>query len=87
MEVVLSLILASIIGTIAGLGLVQFTKGFIFAKRNTVTAQKGQITLSRLIKEFGAITSIPSSPAPSQFSITYSRNPSDPTDTHTISSA
>ena len=86
LEVVLSLILAGIIGTIAGLGLVQFTKGFIFAKRNTVTAQKGQMTTSRLMKEFGAITSILSSPAPTAFSITYSRNPSDPTDTHTVAS-
>ena len=85
-EIVLVLVLAGIIGTIGGLGLVQFSKGFIFAKKTSTTAQKGQIAMARLIREFGAITSIPSTPVPSEFSITYSRNPSDPTDTHTISS-
>ena len=63
LEVVLSLVLAGVVGTIAGMGLVQFTKGFVFAKKNTVTAQKGQFAMSRILKELGSATAVSSSPA------------------------
>jgi len=78
-EVIASLVLVGIIGAIAGMGLVQIYKGFVFSKKTTATAQKGQITISRLVKEFSAITSISSGTATS---ITFTR---DPGVTHTIS--
>jgi len=78
-EVIVSLVLVGIIGAIAGMGLVQISKGFVFSKKTAATAQKGQITISRLVKEFSAITSISSGTATS---ITFTR---DPGVTHTIS--
>jgi prepilin-type N-terminal cleavage/methylation domain-containing protein len=78
-EVIVSLVLVSIIGAVAGMGLVQISKGFVFSKKTTATAQKGQITISRLVKEFSAITSVSSGTATS---ITFTR---DPGVTHTIS--
>ncbi len=78
-EVIASLVLVGIIGAIAGMLLVQISKGFVFSKKTATTAQKGQITISRLVKEFSAITSISSGTATS---ITFTR---DPGVTHTIS--
>ena len=78
-EVIVSLVLVGIIGAIAGMLLVQISKGFVFSKKTAATAQKGQITISRLVKEFSAITSISSGTATS---ITFTR---DPGVTHTIS--
>jgi len=78
-EVIVSLVLVGIIGSLAGMLLVQISKGFVFSKKTAATAQKGQITISRLVKEFSAITSISSGTATS---ITFTR---DPVVTHTIS--
>ena len=78
-EVIVSLVLVGIIGAIAGMLLVQISKGFVFSKKTAATAQKGQITISRLVKEFSSITSISSGTATS---ITFTR---DPGVTHTIS--
>ena len=78
-EVIVSLVLVGIIGAIAGMLLVQISKGFVFSKKTAATAQKGQITISRLVKEFSTITSISSGTATS---ITFTR---DPGVTHTIS--
>jgi len=78
-EVIVSLVLVGIIGAIAGILLVQISKGFVFSKKTAATAQKGQITISRLVKEFSAITSISSGTATS---ITFTR---DLGVTHTIS--
>jgi prepilin-type N-terminal cleavage/methylation domain-containing protein len=78
-EVVVSLVLVGIIGAIVGMLLVQISKGFVFSKKTAATAQKGQITISRLVKEFSSITSISSGTATS---ITFTR---DPGVTHTIS--
>jgi prepilin-type N-terminal cleavage/methylation domain-containing protein len=71
-EVIVSLVLVGIIGAIAGMLLVQISKGFVFSKKTTSTTQKGQITISRLVKEFSAITSISSGTATS---ITFTRDP------------
>jgi prepilin-type N-terminal cleavage/methylation domain-containing protein len=78
-EVIVSLVLVGIIGAIVGMLLVQISKGFVFSKKTAATAQKGQITISRLVKEFSSITSISSGTATS---ITFTR---DPGVTHTIS--
>ena len=78
-EVIVSLVLVGIIGAIVGMLLVQISKGFVFSKKTAATAQKGQITISRLVKEFSTITSISSGTATS---ITFTR---DPGVTHTIS--
>jgi prepilin-type N-terminal cleavage/methylation domain-containing protein len=57
-EVIVSLVLVGILATIVGLGLVQITKGYVFAKQNSETVQKAQIAMTRIVKELGAATII-----------------------------
>jgi len=69
-ELITSLVIISIIGVMAGMGLVQIANAYLLAKKSTVAAQQAQITLTRLSKELAAIETISSATATS---ITYSR--------------
>lgn len=82
-EVIVSLVLIGILSAIAGMGLVQITEGYVFAKQNSETIQKVQIALARMVKELGTATSIASAtaisihytrPGPVDNDITYSGN-------------
>jgi prepilin-type N-terminal cleavage/methylation domain-containing protein len=53
-EVIVSLILVGILAAIAGMGLVQITHGYFFAKQNSETVQKAQVAMIRIAKELGA---------------------------------
>jgi len=53
-EVIVSLVLAGIIAAVAGLGLVQVSQGYIFAKQNAETMQKIQVAMNRIVKELAA---------------------------------
>jgi hypothetical protein len=64
-----------IISVIAGMGLIQISKGYVFYKKNSSTAQQGQIAMTRLKKEISNIMSVTSGTATS---ITFTRS-SDPT--------
>ncbi|MBN1662340.1 MAG: prepilin-type N-terminal cleavage/methylation domain-containing protein [Deltaproteobacteria bacterium] len=57
-EVVAVIVIVSIIGVMAGMGLVQITNAYVFAQKNAAAAEQVQITLTRLAKEFSAIQSI-----------------------------
>ena len=57
-EVIMAIVIVSIISVLAGMGLVQITNAYVFAKKNAVAAEQAQITLTRLTKEFSAIQSI-----------------------------
>jgi prepilin-type N-terminal cleavage/methylation domain-containing protein len=78
-EVIACLVLVGIVGAIAGMLLVQISKGFVFSKKTAATAQNAQMTMSRLVKEFSAITSVSFG---TTTSITFTR---DPGVTHNIS--
>jgi prepilin-type N-terminal cleavage/methylation domain-containing protein len=69
-EILVSLVVMSIIAVIAGVGLVEISKGYVFSKKNAVTTQQGQIAMARLKKEFSNIQLVTSSSASS---ITYRR--------------
>lgn len=89
LEMLVSLTLMGIIGSIWGIGLIQIADSFILSKQNTETAQKGQMAITRLIKEFQSIeyiytsSDVPSAP-PSSIYIKYSRD-TEKTDVHWIS--
>jgi hypothetical protein len=70
----MAIVIVSIISVLAGMGLVQITNAYVFAKKNAVAAEQAQITLTRLTKEFSAIQSISPAPATSATSITYKRS-------------
>ena len=57
-EIILSLILASIMAAVAGMGIVSFAKGFVLVKKSTQTAQKAQLAMARLTRELTELTSI-----------------------------
>jgi hypothetical protein len=73
----------TILSVIAGAGLVELAKGYIFTRKNASIAQQEQITMTRLKKEFSAIKSVSSG---SLTSITFTRSDSvGGVVTHTIS--
>lgn len=69
-EIITSLIIIMIISVIAGMGIVEISRGYIFSKKNSVIAQQGQVAMARLKKEFSNIQSVTSGSANS---ITYKR--------------
>ncbi len=58
LEVIISLVIAGIMAVVAAMGLVSFTKGLIFAKESSHTAQKVQLAMSRLNFELMELTNI-----------------------------
>ena len=69
-EVIMAIVIVAIISVLAGMGLVQITNAYVFAKKNAVAAEQAQIVLMRLTKEFSQIQSISSATAAS---MTYTR--------------
>ena len=72
-EVIMAIVIVSIISVLAGMGLVQITNAYLFAKKNAAAAEQAQITLARLTKEFSAIQSITAATT-TPVSITYTRS-------------
>ena len=69
-EIIISLILVGIIAAFSAMGVTSIVDGFLITKMNAETAQKGQLTMMRLVKEFSCITSIDQA-ASDPTSITY----------------
>jgi len=57
-EVIVTLILVGITAALAGMWIVSVANGYLFAKMNMNTLQKGQLAITRLTKEFTAIKSV-----------------------------
>ena len=55
LEIIVSLILVGIMAVLAGMGMVKIVEGFVFARMNAATVQKGQLALNRITKEFNNI--------------------------------
>jgi len=64
-EVVVSLVLVGIMAAIAGLGIVQATKAFIFTKEASVLGQKGDLAMSRIRRSVQNLTNITAATATS----------------------
>jgi prepilin-type N-terminal cleavage/methylation domain-containing protein len=56
-EVIASLVLLGIIAAMAGLGIVQITKQYVFAQKTGETAQVAQVAMARMVKELTLIRS------------------------------
>jgi prepilin-type N-terminal cleavage/methylation domain-containing protein len=82
LEIILAIAATAVIAVVAGMGLVEITKGYIFSKKNAFIAQEGQIAVERLKKELSNIKSVIG--APTATSITFVRN-SDLSTQHIIS--
>lgn len=77
-EIIVALVLMAIIAAVVSMGFLQVVKGYVFAKANADTVEKGQMAITRIIKELGNCT-ITSGTASS---VTFTRK-SDST-THTV---
>jgi prepilin-type N-terminal cleavage/methylation domain-containing protein len=88
-ELITAMVIVAILSVIAGMGLVQIANGYVFAKKNAVSAQQAQIALARVTKEFSKIQSITTTTA-SPVSINYKRYTSEeglgkPVEDHLVS--
>ena len=61
-EVIVTLVLVGITAALAGMWIVSIANGYIFAKMNASTIQKGQLAMARISKELSAIQSISLNP-------------------------
>lgn len=57
-EIIIVMILIGIMGSLALMGIMPAVQGMVFTKANAVTTQKGQITITKLIKEFNNINGV-----------------------------
>jgi prepilin-type N-terminal cleavage/methylation domain-containing protein len=82
-ELISVIMIVAILSVIAGMGLVQISNGYVFAKKNAVASQQAQVAMTRLIKELSSIQAISAATATS---ITYTREDTPHTFTsHTLS--
>ena len=58
LEIIFSLVILSILVAIAGLGIVAGSKGYLFARQNAHSAQKAQMALARMTREFRELDEI-----------------------------
>jgi prepilin-type N-terminal cleavage/methylation domain-containing protein len=84
-EVIVTLVLVGITATLAGMWIVSVANGYVFTKTNASTVQKAQLAMTRLSKEFSAISAVTAT-TPTPTSITYTRtNETLGVDTVTVS--
>jgi len=72
-EVVVTLILVGITAVLAGMWIVSVANGYIFARQNAANVQRGQLAMTRLVKEFSAIQAV-NAGATNDTQITYTRS-------------
>jgi prepilin-type N-terminal cleavage/methylation domain-containing protein len=79
MEIIMSIVIISILGVIAGRGLMEIAKGYVLSRKNATVAQQGQIVMARLKKEISSIRSIScGNDKMITYTINNRRSPSDP---------
>ena len=71
MEIIVVMLLVGVMAAVAGIGYVQVVRGMLFTKMNAATIQKGELAMTRLVKEFNNM-SITSVTAADATSITFS---------------
>ena len=76
LEIIIAIAATAIIAVVAGAGLVEITKGYIFSRKNAFTAQQGQIAVERLKKELSNIKSVTGVPAATSIQFVRSSDPS-----------
>jgi prepilin-type N-terminal cleavage/methylation domain-containing protein len=57
-EIIVVMILIGIMGTLSIMGIMPAVQGMVFTKANAETTQKGQIAITKLIKEFNNINGV-----------------------------
>ena len=71
-EVIVVLLLVGVIAVMAGMWIVSIANGYIFTKMNMETTQKAQLAMTRLEREFSAISAVTTA-STNASQITYTR--------------
>lgn len=58
LEIIMSIVIMTILGVVAGRGMLEMAQSYALSRKNATVAQQGQITAARLKKEFSSIKSI-----------------------------
>ncbi len=84
-EIVLTMVILAVIGSMAGIGIYQVTRGFVFSRANTEAAAKAQLAMLRLVKEGINIKGVVSGTTSALTFTTQHGTPSSPVDvTYTV---
>jgi hypothetical protein len=78
-EVIASLLLMAIIGGIWGLGMVQVVDGFLHSQQSAEAFMKGQMGITRMVKELRMASQLETDPPPSADAIAFLRTDDGPT--------
>jgi prepilin-type N-terminal cleavage/methylation domain-containing protein len=70
-EIIATMVCVGIISALAGAGIVYIVEGFVFHKEVGEAVQKGQLVMSKIVKELGAMTSVTTA---NETSINYIRD-------------
>ena len=81
-EVIVSLLLVGLLSIFAGIGVSIVTKGYTLTRKNAEVTSKGQLTMTRLIKELKHINSVSSGTATT---LNYTSYKQDVLNTHALS--
>jgi prepilin-type N-terminal cleavage/methylation domain-containing protein len=85
-EMIASMAIVAILAAIAGIGLVQLTEGFFISQAGAEMAQKAQLTMTRLVKEFNHITDVSAGSSLSiRFDSFHAEEPGDTIRSFTVS--
>lgn len=63
LEIIISLVLVGIVATVIGISSSYLVSGFLFSQKNTDTLLKGQVAMTRMVKELNNIKYINTNPA------------------------
>jgi len=55
-EIIVVMLLVGVMAALAGVGYVQVVRGMLFTKMNAATIQKGELAMTKLVKEFNNIS-------------------------------
>ncbi len=84
-EIIVSIVVMTIIAVIAGVGMVEISRGYVFTQKNAGITQRGHIAMTRLKKEFSNMNSVCAA-TPTSIAFRRSSDPPPPSPcTHTIS--
>jgi prepilin-type N-terminal cleavage/methylation domain-containing protein len=84
-EMIASLAIVAMLAAVAGIGLVQLTEGFILSRTGAETAQKAQMAMMRMVKEFNHIVDVQAGSSLSlRFDSYHADDPLDPIHAYTI---
>ncbi len=78
-EIIVVMVLVGIMGTLALMGIMPVVQGMLFTKTNADTLQKGQITMTKLVREFNNINSVVAGSGPASITFTSIKNGSEGT--------